>query len=163
MKQLTNTTETTPYNLKVEQAYFKVLKYAKTLISSLEDDNLRTVLFRDFKTRGTGGVIHEFVNPLIFLRLGCIAGQYVIHFGFQETDEQPECSEVTTTFMRGLYRLTSKQVTGINIENCIKCDWLISNPTEMYDYLLEQNEHHTFALLSRKVKASERKRLLSVA
>ncbi len=154
-----------PYNLAVKHAYFTILKGAKNLLSQIEHEELRYTLIRDERNRTTDGVIiHEFVNPLLFLRLECRSDNlFAIHYGFEQINQHVEYSNITALFTRSVYKLTSKEVTQIEMEAAVKTDWLIETPSAMYEYIEEQQKYHTFKLIKYKVTASQRKRLLSVA
>ena len=154
-----------PYNIAVKQAYFNILKVAKSLLTPIEHEELRYTLVRDERNRTTtGAIIHEFVNPLLYLRLECQSDNlFAIHYGHEQITKQVEYSDITGMFTRCIYRLTSKEVTQIDIEASVKTDWLIETPSAMYEYLEEQNKYHLFTLIKHKVTASQRKRLLSVA
>jgi hypothetical protein len=156
-------TNTSDYNKVVEQAYYRILRYAFSLISKLEDEPFKQALVRLVQPLPTGGLLHEWINPLIFLRLGCISNEYVIHFGFEEAEEDEVVAAVTSAFMRYIYTVTSKTRTAINIERAVRTDWMISNPAEMFDYVLDHSEHHTVVLIKPKLKPRKRKRMLSVA
>jgi len=159
MKQQTKTTTQLTYNEAVQYAYFKILKLAKQQIATIEQEELRYSL-----TRRNDHILHEFLNPLLYLRLECHAhGLYSIHFGIETFKSPNEYSKVTASFIRALYKLTSKDTSEVNIENCIRVDWLLTNCSEVYEHTEEHSSQHTFELIKHKVTASQRKRLLSVA
>lgn len=154
-----------PYNIAVKQAYYGILKAAKQLLSQIEQEELRYTLIRDEKSKTSDGVIiHEFVNPLLYLRLECRTDNlFAIHYGFEQINQQLEYSNITALFTRYVYKLTSKESTPIDIETAVLTDWCINTPSAMYEYIEEQQKHHSFQLIKHKVTASQRKRLLSVA
>jgi len=154
-----------PYNQAVKQAYFEILKVAKQLLSTIEHEELRYSLVRDERSRTADGVIiHEFVNPLLYLRLECQPNNlFAIHYGFEQINKECEYTDCTASFTRWIYALTSKQATTLDIEAAVKTDWCINNPSDMYEYIEEHNKSHIFQLIKHKVTASQRKRLLSVA
>jgi hypothetical protein len=157
-------TNTIQYNEVVKQAYFAILKIAKQLLSYIERDELRYSLIREDGTNTPSSIIHEFVSPLLYLRLNCNSeSRYVIHYGLELFDTPNEYSKLLASFIRAIYRLTAKENTTINIECCIHTDWLITNCDELYVYIEDRNKHHTFTLIKYKVTAGQRKRLLSVA
>jgi hypothetical protein len=154
-------TNTIQYNEVVKQAYFTIFKAAKQLLSYIERDELRYCLIRQDET---GSIIHEFVSPLLYLRLDCGSeGHYIIHYGFELFDNPNGYAKLTASFIRYIYKLTSKEATAINIEDSVRTDWLITNCDELYAYIEERNKYHTFKLIPYKVTATKRKRLLSVA
>jgi hypothetical protein len=153
------------YNLAVKQAYYAILKITQQLLSHIEQEELRYTLVRDERNLTEDGVIlHEFVNPLLYLRLECRDDKlFAIHYGFEQVNQQLEYSNITALFTRYVYSLTSKQTTGSDIESCVKTDWCINTPSAMYEYIEERQKHHAFKLIKHKVTAGQRKRLLSVA
>jgi hypothetical protein len=157
-------TNITQYNEVVKQTYFAILKAAKQLLSSIEREELRYSLIREDGTNVPNSIIHEFLSPLLYLRLNCNSeGRYVIHYGFELFDTSNEYSKLTASFTRVVYRLTAKENTTINIECSVHTDWLITNCDELYAYIEDRNKYHTFTLIKYKVTANQRKRLLSVA
>lgn len=161
MKQQPNqiNTELLAYNKCVQAAYYKILKLARNQLATIEYEELRYSL-----TRSDRIIIHEFVTPVVYLRLDCTSyGVYAIHYGFELMQKATELSKLTASFTRAIYRLTSKEITSINIENSVHTDWVIYNPSELYEHVEERNRHHTFALIKHRVTATQRKRMLSVA
>jgi hypothetical protein len=49
---------------------------------------------------------------------------------------------LTSAFIRSIYRSTSVENTGINIEDCVHTDWVITNCAELYEYIADRNKHH---------------------
>ena len=162
MKQLTQNQLT--YNQCVQLAYFQLLKQAKQMLATIEHDELRCTLERNDNVRPVNqGVIHEFINPLIYLRLECHSDNLcAIHFGFDEVKQPGEISDLTTKFLRLLYKLTSKDAFPIDIELCVKTDWFINTCSGLYEYI-EESEYYTFRKIKYKVTSKKRKQLLSVA
>ncbi len=163
MKQFTNNQLT--YNQCVQLAYFQLLKQAKQMLSTIEQEELRFTLERtDRKPPQIGTIVHELVSPLIYIRLELHTDNLMsIHFGIECVHEKGELSEITTAFLRLLYKLTSKDAYPIDIENCVRTDWFINSCNEMYSYIEDRNKYHTFKQLKYKVTAMKRKQLLSVA
>ncbi|MBD1364441.1 hypothetical protein IDJ77_11535 [Mucilaginibacter sp. ZT4R22] len=153
------------YNKSVGLAYFVVLKQAKQMLSTLEPEELRYTLEReDNATSQAGAIIHELVNPLIYLRLECSNEDVLsIHFGIEQVTNQEGLSAITSKLIRLVYKHTAKEATGINIERCVKTDWLINSCSELYEYIEERNKHHTFKQIKYKVTAARRKLILAVA
>jgi hypothetical protein len=160
-----NKEQLSPYNLAVKQAHTNILKVAKQLLAQIEHEELRYTLVRgETHQTADGIIIHEFVNPLLYLRLECREDNlFTIRFGFEQITTDERLSNITASFMRGVYRFTAKDVTPINIEGSVKTDWCINNPSDMYAYIEDKDKHHTFQLIKHKVTASQRKRLLNVA
>jgi len=155
-----------PYNESVETAYFTILKQTKGMLACIEQKELRFTLERQDKGQPVvGSIIHELVNPLLYLRLECHQdNQYAIHWGIEELTQQGELSDLTTRFLRLLYKVTMNGAYPVDIENCIRTDWFLKNScSEMYEYIEERNKHHTFKQIKYKVTASKRKQILSVA
>jgi hypothetical protein len=154
-------TQQSSRNDAVQSAYYATLKLAKQLLSTIEREELRYTLTRNEKLVKEYGLIHEFVNPLIYLRLEAYKdGTMGIHYGFEPCKEY---ANITVAFTRTLYRLSMDIASTRNLPDCIRLDWYIHNPDEMYAYVEEQNKYHTFQLIKHKVTVSKRKALLQVA
>ncbi|MET3980407.1 hypothetical protein ABIB62_003008 [Mucilaginibacter sp. UYP25] len=153
------------YNGAVKAAYHAILKIAKQLLSTVAHEELRYSLTREDKSANeAGSIIHEFLTPMLYIRLDCgFDNVYSIHFGVETFDKPNEFTTLTAKFIRTIYRLTSKELTHTNIEHSVQVDWVIINCSEMYQHIEERNRHHTFKLITHKVTAKQRKQLLSVA
>jgi len=163
-KNLHNTLQLSPYNIAVKEAYFAILKQAQKLLSTIEQEELRFTLIRGSSKSTDGIIVHEFVNPLLYLRLECRSDNlFAIHYGFEQILEDARLHNITALFTRYVYYLTSKTTTQIDIESCVKTDWCINTPSAMYEYIDEQHKYHSFKLIKYKVTAGQRKRMLSVA
>jgi len=159
MKQPAIQSQQLTYNDAVQEAYFKILKQLRNQLATIEREELRYTLIRKDEN-----IIHEFVNPLCYLRLECRSyGLFGIYYGIETFEKANEYSAITASFVRFIYKLTSKESTALNIENCVRTDWMITNASELYEYIEERQKHHTFALIKHRVTASQRKRMLSVA
>jgi hypothetical protein len=165
MKPLNNETAVLTYNKVVTESYFKILKETRKQLATLERDELRYCLEREDRTiPKPNTVIHEIVNPLIYLRLECKPdNRLAIHFGFEQVLSNNQYSQLTTFFIRLLFWMTSKEATPVNIEDAVRTDWMINTCENMYEYIEEHNKHHQFRLIKHKPAATQRKRMLSVA
>jgi len=165
MKHQTNRhSEVLPYNECVRKAYSLILKQTKAMIATIEREELRYSLERQDKP-GTivGHVIDEIVNPLIFLRLEEHSdGVYAIHFGVETMSESCQLTDITSRFLRLLYKVTTLGAFPVDIESCIRTDLFIHNVSGLYEYL-EESEKYTFKLIPYKVTASKRKKMLAMA
>lgn len=147
-------------NKIVQSAYFAMLKVATQLLSTIEREELRYTLVREDKLQQSG-IIHEFVNPLLYLRLEWYRDDsYGIYYGFEPCKDY---AHITVAFTRSVYRLSMKDATPVNIENSIRTEWYIHNPDEMYQYIEEQNKYHSFRLIKHKPSTSRRKQMKAVA
>jgi hypothetical protein len=147
-----------PFNKEVKAAYYKVLKEAKALLATLPREEVRYSLIREDRLSTTSSkIIHEFVNPLIYLRLESYAdGRLGIRYGFEPCEDY---ANITVAFTRFLYKVTMREATSENIERSINTSFFIHNPDEMYAYLEEQMKHHTFQLIKYKPAAVRRKQM----
>jgi hypothetical protein len=69
MKQRTvNDPRTLTYNKAVKVAYYKTLRKAKEMLSTVEQDELRYTLVRSDNPTSTGYIVNEFINPLLSRR-----------------------------------------------------------------------------------------------
>jgi hypothetical protein len=154
-----------PYNQTVKESYFAILKAATTLLSTLEEEGLRSALIYDNRhNTSTDPLLHEFITPLLYLRLEVQTDNTLaIHWGIEPSNKAGEKSTLTSNFVRMLYKLTAKENTATNIQDAVKTDWFINSPSYMYEYVELRNKHHQPKLIKHKVTTSQRKRLLSVA
>lgn len=147
-------------NQAVKAAYFQILKFTKQLLSVQEQEPLRYSLVREEKKPvKVGSIIHEFINPLFYLRLECYEGNvYGIHYGIQSQPKFLESELFTTQFVRNIYKVTTASNTTINIEDCIYTDYIIVECSELYEYIEERNKsNHTFEQIHYKPKVTKRK------
>src|SRR6185437_7294444 len=127
MKKI-NQKEDGSYNAIVERVYFTILKKTKTLLANLEQEELRFTLERTNKDDPAQMVVHEFVSPVLYFRLEYYkSADLVIHFGIEQIIQDESLSILTARFLRLLFRYTSKEVLGKDIERCLRTDWFIYN------------------------------------
>lgn len=165
MKQTTSNQVQSPYNKVVRECHRQILKYARTLLSTIEHEELRFTLVReDRKAQNNAQVIHELISPLLYLRLeSYTTGVYSIHYGFEQFPIFGDYYAITAAFVRFIYKVTTSENTSINIEDAVRVDWLISNCSEMYEHVEEQMKHHQFHLIKHKPAANRRKQMKAVA
>jgi hypothetical protein len=165
MKRLKNHHEEYPYNKAVKAAFFLILKEAKGMLATIEHEELRYTLVREEKLiTPIQRVIYEMVNPLLYLRLECGSDDlYIIHYGFEQINNDAQLSNRTASFTRLIYRLTSKEITDVNIEACVSNSWCITNCSDLFEYVNDQMKHHQFHLIKYKSATSKRKAMKAVA
>lgn len=160
MKQTNRDPAVDPYNKVVKATYHQILKYAKLLLSAIEREELRFSLVRTNKEAITGSVLHEMVNPLLYLRLEQHTnGYYSIHYGFDTCPAFGEYYHVGASFARFIYKVTMASATPINIEDALRVDFVILNCSEMYEHIEERNKHHHFQQIPYKSAVSRRKQM----
>ena len=150
----------TQRNQLVLFAYQQILKFTKQLLSAIEDEQTRHSLIREDKLPIiVGTIVHEFINPMFYLRLECYAdNQLGIHYGIQSTPGFLESNPMTTAFVRTIYKVTMNTNTAINIEDCILTDYMIIECSELFEYIEErQKSNHTLSVIPYKPKAVKRK------
>lgn len=154
-----------PYNNSVRQAYNAIYKYTKQLLSTLENEELRYSLEREERGQPiVGTIIHEFINPLLYLRLECHpTNSFAIHYGFEESKSFNQFAKLTESFVRLIYKVTSKEATEVNIEDSVRTDYCIYLCSEMYEYIEERNKHHQFKQIKHRPTAVKRKQMHAVA
>jgi hypothetical protein len=163
-QQTTHDPRTLTYNKAVKAAYYKTLRKAKEMLSTIEQVELRYTLVRNDNPTSTGYIVHEFINPLLYLRLEAENDSNLyIHFGVEQIQNNEHLSNITSKFIRALYHFTTKEVATSNIEMAVQTDWLLNSCSDAYEYIEERNKYHVFKQLPYKVSASKRKQLLSVA
>ena len=163
-QQTTHDPRILPYNKAVKAAYYKTLRKAKEMLSTVEQDELRYTLVKAGNPTSTGYIVHEFINPLLYLRLEAENDSlFFIHFGVEQVQNNEHLSNITSKFIRALYNFTTKEATMVNIEMAVRTDWLLNSCSDAYEYIEERNKYHVFKRLPYKVNAAKRKQLLSVA
>lgn len=167
-KQTNHHLSLSPYNAEVRKAYFKILKQSKALLSEIEQHEIRCTLYQANRSKPVFmHKVHEFVNPLIYLCLMSSGEDYTIHFGFDVfgggRNTENDFTKLTSKFMRILYKVTSAEHTAVNIEYCITTYNVITECTELFDYMEERGKsNHTFELIPHKPKPIKRN-LMKVA
>ncbi|RVU02376.1 hypothetical protein EOD41_00090 [Mucilaginibacter limnophilus] len=160
MKSQPTNSAISTYNKIVKQTYFQLVKEAKALLATIEEEPLRYSLIREDKQSfQQGTIVHEFLNPLLYLRLECYAENKLgIHFGWELMPTFGEYYHIMNTFVRLVYKLTMADTTAINIEDCIRTDYVINECSAAYEHLEERGlRHHTFVLIPYKAKPIKRK------
>jgi len=154
-----------PYNNSVRQAYSVIYKHAKQLLSTLENEELRFSLEREERGQPiVGTIIHEFISPLLYLRLECHpTNSFAIHYGFEESKAFNQFAKLTASFVRFIYKTTSKDNTEVNIEDSVRTDYCIYLCSELYEYAEERNKHHQFKQIKYRPTAAKRKQMQAVA
>jgi len=153
------------YNAEVRKAYYKILKQAKAMIATVEQHELRCSLVQADRSKPVFmNKVHEFVNPLLYMCLMCPVDTYEIYFGFElGSSGESDFTELTSKFMRILYKSTSAEHTAINIEDCVSTYNVITECNDLFDYMHERGKSaHTFELIAYKPKPIKRK-LMKVA
>jgi hypothetical protein len=152
------------YNRAVQTAYLQIYKEAKALLSTIEQEPLRQIMERECKTMNAIDIVHEMISPLIFLRLERYAtNELAIHYGYAACELASQFYPITSAFIRTVYKLTMATTGSINIEGCVRTDWVVVECAEMFEYMLDRNKHHTFSVLKFKPTATRRKQQLQVA
>lgn len=152
--------QTAAYNTEVKKAYFKVLKEAKALIATVERHELRCTLYQGDRSKPVFmNKVHEFVSPLFYLCLMAPVDTYCIHFGFEVGgSNESDFTELTSKFLRTLYKLTSVEHTAIRIDDCVSTYNVITECNELFDYMEERGKsNHTFELIEYKPQGMKRK------
>jgi len=146
-------------NKAIRQAYHAILKATKALIATVEEEPLRYTLIREDKHKHTKELIlHEMISPLIYLRLELHSNDELsIHYGWETSPVFGPYYQITSTFVRMLYKLTMASTTEINFEDAVRTDWVINNCSEAYEYIEERNKYHRFELIKHKPKPIKRK------
>ena len=130
------------------------------MLATIEEEPLRYTLVREDKPPiDVNSIVHELVSPLIYLRLSCYAENKLgIHFGFELSPTFGPYYHITNSFVRNLYKATIANATSINIEDCVRTDYIINECSAAYEHLEERGlRHHTFVLIPYKVKTVKRK------
>jgi hypothetical protein len=160
MKKKLSEPSLTDYNKVVAEAYHATLKVLLQLISSIEREELRYTLQREYRPFGETGLVHEVISPLFYLRLQDYCNKKAaIHYGYLPHIDQ---THLTSVFARSVYSNTSKEITSIDIEDCIKHEKFVHNTDELFEYIDESRKFHTFYLIPYKKKGKSKK-LLRVA
>ena len=148
------------------QTSYRIIRQYRKLTSLFSKKWKRClrILNREDKPRTVvGHVIYEIVNPLIYLRLEeHTDGIYSIHFGIEPVERLGQLTDITTRFLRLLYKVTMLGAFPVDIESCVRTDWFVHNVSGLYEYL-EESEKYTFKLIPYKVTASKQRQMKAVA
>jgi hypothetical protein len=131
------------YNKIVLRAYTSIVELAKQTISGLEKEDYRHTLATQVKPKDR--IVHEFVNPLLYLRLyRQHDDSYAMNYGFEPCMTH---SNITLPFVKGLHKLVQEAAAKAKIDNCIRVDWYFNDPDELYEFLAMHDKDHTYALI----------------
>ncbi|RFZ81157.1 hypothetical protein DYU05_20585 [Mucilaginibacter terrenus] len=153
-----------PYNAEVTKAYHKVLKFAKQMISTLPAYEARCTLELNEKHAFSELKIHQFVSPMLYLSLEVgEQDSYYIHFGYEQFDSESRLADFSSKFVRAIYRLTSRQATTIDIEDCVHTNNLITTCSELYEVIEDSAYNkHVFKEIPYRPKNVKRKLMRAV-
>lgn len=152
-------------NRCTKQAYFRIYKEAKTLIASIESEPLRQILERaDKQIDERGTKIHELISCILYISLECnLIGEYIINYGWDMNIKSSNYYDLTSAFLRFVYKFTMSDATSINIEDSISTEYVITDCSELFEYMIDCNKHHTLSTVKYKPLISKRKQLKAVA
>jgi hypothetical protein len=153
------------YNDAVELAHTKIFKFAKQLIATIERDDMRCYFERKDSAPVVDTIRHEIISPLLYLRLQCeLDGMFTIRFGIEPAPSNPELADLTSDFLRMLFRATDKAAKDVDIERCIETDWFINVCGDMYEYVdtALHSKHHTLRKVPYKGVTSHHRKKLTV-
>jgi hypothetical protein len=153
------------YNECVHRAYKLIHLWATASIATIEEDLLRATLIReDPLPIKEGSIIHEFVSPILYLRLECYHGQgYGIRFGYEPSPSYSKYYPMMAAFVRMIYKLTSKKASQVNIEMAVRIHHIQVDCAELFDYLQEVcSRYHRYEVVPYKA-ASQKRKLQKVA
>ncbi|MGI4727810.1 MAG: hypothetical protein ACRYGB_04485 [Janthinobacterium lividum] len=159
------TKATVTYNESVKQAYAQILKQTKALLSTIEEEPLRHIRIRKIKQpfEEYPVIVNELISPLIYLQLGWYHDHYRLYFGFNINKTGHSCHEITSQFLRILYRFTMKGSTAHNIEDCIHIDCMITNCDDFYEYVSYKEEEKYLNRIIRHQSKTVKRNLQRVA
>lgn len=153
-------TKTLPnYNETVKQAYAQILKQTKVLLSTIDEEPLRHIRIRKIKQpyEEYPVIVNELISPLIYLQLGWYYNHYRLYFGFNINKTGHSCHEITSAFLRIIYKYTMKGTTAHNIEGCIHTDCLITSCDDFYEYVsYKQEEKYLNRIIRHQPKTVKR-------
>ena len=131
------------YNKIVLNAYMAIVDLAKQTLSGLEKEDLRHTL--TLQATPKDRIIHEFINPLLYLRLyRQHDDSYAMNYGFEPCLDY---SNITLPFVKALHTIIHEAAVKAKIPNCIRADWYFNDPDELYEYLSINDTGHCYALI----------------
>jgi hypothetical protein len=159
MKNTQLNQEQLTYNKAVKEIYFKMLKAAKELLSNIQDEPLRYSLCREDRHPTKRYItLHQFISPLLYLRLDLHNNEMCIHYGYETLPVVSPYYEVTASFIRIVYKLTMDDGVSTNIEQALRIDWVLTNTGDCYQHLEEMgHKQHLFKLVKFKPRQIKRK------
>lgn len=157
---LTKENQPLTYNECVHRAYKLIHLWAIAALATVEDDALRGTLIREDPLPVVPGkIVHEMVSPLLYLRLECYQdGNLYIRFGYEPSSKYSSYYPLMASFVRMLYKLTSKKASQVNIEEAVRITHIQTDCAELFDYMQEVvSRHHRFEQIAYKPATIERK------
>jgi hypothetical protein len=151
------------YNKAVKIAYYKIFKATKQLIGTIERQDIRCTLQLTESSSYHGFKHHELVSPLVYLCLEFDGERLSIQYGFEQFSEPNHFSTLTGRFIRLLYHNTSKEQTGVDIEDCVSTNYVITACSELYEAVETGNKRHTEIVIPYKPQIAKRKQMQAVA
>jgi len=148
------------YNQAVLESYTKIVKQTKALLATVKQEPLRQIMEMESKEQiVVGTILHELISPLLYLRLECYKGNiYGIHYGYAACELATEFYPLTSAFIRSVYKLTIAH-DSIDIQDCVRTDWVITETAELFEYMLDRNKHHSFKVIKHKSEQQNGKKL----
>lgn len=160
MKPQTSINQLEMRNKAVIASYLLIVKSTKQLIAKLPQELLRHTIELDSKDYPEiQPKLHELITPLCYLCLREDTDRYVIQFGF---DQSIEFAHFTGAFVRLIYKLTMRQVTAVDIEDCIVHYSITTDTSFLIDEVQWKHPCYPVDIIAHKPAKSSRK-MLSVA
>ena len=154
------------HNQAIKTAYFKILKDTLQLLGTLEEEALRCSFIRNIPRKNSPiDVQHEIISPIIYLSLQKDTNDKLrIQFGFEMMDYNREVAQVTSGFLRLLYKFTGIDNTPVDIESCVDTGHVFTDCSSIYEQIESRHHHaHTFKQIPYKAMGAKRKQHLRVA
>jgi hypothetical protein len=159
MKQNKQLTDDSRYNEAVRHAHGKILQYTQELIATLERDELRCYYERIISGPNTECIRHEIISPFLYLQLYAeIGGRFSLRFGIKASPLDDAIADLTSFFLRGIFRATDKANTAIDIEGAVDTSWFINVCAEVYEWIDRGTACYTIRKLP--YKAAPAKKIL---
>jgi hypothetical protein len=147
-------------NRAVIASYLLIIKATKQLLSTLEQQQLRHAYEVDYKGYNhMKPTLDEFISPLCYLCLREVDGAYSIHFGF---DKDAEYAAFVKPFIRMIYKLTMKDYTSVDIEDCIEAYSIITDISGLIDLTEWKHPDWPVKVIKHKPTSKQIKQVLSV-
>jgi len=123
-------------NQNVEEAYFKIIKECRTLLTVFDNLRYRTSVTVDHKLSGKEpNLQNEWLSYFANITLTCNKyGYFMIFFCYEEDAFKRFGDKQYNRFLRILFKNTNLDVTEVNIEHCIR----IQEATDLQPFFINR-------------------------
>jgi len=146
-------------NAAVKAVFLAIMQETKELIATLPQFLLRHCIEME-DTPHPNSKAFKFITPLTYLCLRDSDKGLLIQFGF---DTSYEYIELTSKFVRLIYKLTMVERTRLNIEDCVSSHCIITDTSYLFDEMEWKHPDTPVHIIAHKPATTPRKQRMAVA